>query len=118
MNIHEIGRAIERMEKRFERVERLLLRIVKEEIMTKQSTQDLTDAVAGLVTTTNEVGAAIDALVAAHEDDDSAAVEAQVAILKGLGPQLKAHLPTVADAGTAAVQAQPDPGAPPITVTT
>lgn len=80
---------------------------VKEDKM-KQSTQDLISAVTELSGTVSEVGTAIDALVAAQDSGDDAAVEAQVAALKALGPQLKGHLPVVADAGTAVVQAPAD----------
>jgi hypothetical protein len=99
------------MEKRFDRVERLLLRILKEDADMKQSTQDLVDAVTQLSATTDEIGTAIDALVAAQGEDDSDAVEAQVAILKGLAPKLKAHLPQVAASATAVAQAPSDPAA-------
>jgi hypothetical protein len=88
-----------------------LLRLAKTENEMKQSTQDLVDAVTGLKGTVDEVSTAIDALVAAQASNDDAAVEEQVNILKGLGPQLKSHLPTVADAGTAVAQAPEDAGA-------
>ena len=90
---------------------RALLEVIKMEKQMKQSTQDLIDAVTGLKGTVDEVGTAIDALVAAQDSGDDAAVEEQVNILKGLGPQLKAHLPTVATAGTAVAQAPEDTGA-------
>jgi hypothetical protein len=83
---------------------------VKEDKM-KQSTQDLIDAVTGLQGTVTEVGTAIDALVAAQDAGDDDAVEAQVAVLKGLGPTLKSHLPVVAEAGTGVAQAPADDGA-------
>jgi hypothetical protein len=111
VNIHQVGRNIERMEWRLERIERLLLRILKEDVDMKQSTQDLVDAVTQLSATTDEIGTAIDALVAAQGEDDSDAIEAQVEILKGLAPKLKSHLPAVAAAGTAVAQAPSDPAA-------
>lgn len=111
MNIHEIGRTVERMEKRLERVERLLLRILKEDVDMKQSTQDLVDAVTQLSSTADAIGKAIDALVVAQGEDDSDAIEAQVAILKDLGPKLQSHLPAVAAAGTSVAQAPSDPAA-------
>lgn len=111
MNIHEIGRGIKHIGGRLDRIERLLLRILKEDADMKQSTQDLVDAVTALSATADEIGTAIDALVAAQGEDDTNAVEAQVAILKGLGPKLKTHLPAVAAAGTAVAQAPVDPAA-------
>lgn len=90
---------------------RRLGRIEVKEDQMKQSTQDLIDAVTGLTGTVTEVGTAIDALVAAQDAGDDAAVEEQVAALKALGPTLKAHLPTVAEAGTGVAQAPADDGA-------
>lgn len=90
---------------------RRLGRIEVKEDQMKQSTTDLIEAVTGLQGTVTEVGTAIDALVAAQDAGDDEAVEAQVAVLKGLGPTLKAHLPVVADAGTGVAQAPADDGA-------
>lgn len=88
-----------------------LLQVVKEERLMRQSTQDLTDAVTALQTDIGTATTAIDALVAAQGAGDDEAVEAQVAILKGIGPSLKSHLPNIAQAATTVAQAPEDTGA-------
>jgi hypothetical protein len=109
--LHEILARLDRLENIVVVELMATLRALQLEKEMKQSTQDLIDAVTGLTGTVNDVGTAIDALVAAQDSGDDAAVEEQVGILKGLGPQLKAHLPTVATAGTAVAQAPEDTGA-------
>jgi hypothetical protein len=109
--LHEILARMDRLENLVVVELIATLKSIKLEREMKQSTQDLIDAVTGLTGTVNEVGTAIDALVAAQDSGDDAAVEEQVAALKALGPQLKSHLPTVAEAGTAVAQAPEDAGA-------
>jgi hypothetical protein len=77
----------------------------------KQSTQDLIDTVTALQTDVGTATTAIDALVAAQDSGDDDAVEAQVAILKGIGPNLKSHLPNIAQAAQTVAQAPADPDA-------
>ena len=89
----------------------VLLKLAQEEREMKQSTQDLVDAVGALQTDITTATTAIDALVAASDSGDDDAVEAQVAILKGIGPTLKSHLPNIAQAATTVAQAPEDPGA-------
>lgn len=109
--LHEILARLDRMEHVALTQVRALLDVIREERRMRQSTQDLIDAVKGLQDTATQVGTAIDALVAAQASDDDDAVEQQVNILKGLGPQLQSHLPQVASAATTAVQAPEDTGA-------
>jgi uncharacterized protein YukE len=94
-----------------EQIHRDIRWIMNEVKIMRQSTQDLVDAVTQLSTTINSTTTAIDALVAAQGSNDDAAVEEQVNILKGLGPQLQQHLPQVAQAGTGVAQAPADTGA-------
>jgi len=102
------------------------LELAQQEMKMTKATDDLNAVVQALGDTVNNtvvpgltsVGAAIDALVAAQGEDDSDAIEAQVAVLQGLVPgltgavtALQGHLPTVASAATAAAQAPADPTA-------
>ena len=88
-----------------------ILKSIKLETEMKQSTQDLTDAVTALQADIGTATTAIDALVAASDAGDDDAVEAQVAILKGIGPTLKSHIPSLSTAATTVAQAPEDPGA-------